>query len=185
MQDILTATENDMKKALDYFEQELGSVQVGRAHASLIDGLKVDAYGQEMTIKQVGTVAAPDPKTLQVQVWDASLVSAVEKAIREAEALGLNPMTEGSIVRVNIPPMTEERRQSLVKLLGEKNEDCTITLRNARHDGLKSAKRQKEDGTLPEDQYFKLEKQLDELIRTYQDKAAQLVSAKKQELLTI
>lgn len=136
-------------------------------------------------MKQVGTVSAPDPKTLQVQVWDASLVTAVEKAIRQVESLGLNPSTEGSMVRMNIPPMTEDRRTALVKLLGEKQEQSSIVLRNARHDGIKLAKSGKEESSLTEDDYFLIEKKLDEMIREYQDKAQKLFDAKKTEIMTI
>ena len=185
MQDILKNTEEDMKKGLEYFESELAGIQAGRAQAGLIDSLKVDAYGQEMTMKQVGTVSAPDHHTLQIQVWDASLVSAVEKAIREADSLGLTPATDGSIVRMGVPLMTEERRQDLVKLLSEKQEQTNITLRNARHDGLKRAKSGKEDGSIPEDEYFRIEKQLDELIRKYQDQAQAQFEAKKTEIMTV
>lgn len=185
MQDILTTAEADMKKALDYFTTDLEGVQAGRAQPSLIDGLKVDAYGQEMTMKQVGSISTPDAKTIQVQVWDAALVPAVEKAIRDAASLGLNPATDGSIVRMQVPVMTEERRTDLVKLIGEKQEACHIALRNARHDGLKAAKRGKDDGSLPEDEYFRTEKQLDELIRTNQSEAEKLHDAKKLELQTI
>lgn len=185
MNDILKSTEADMKKGLEFFETELAGIQVGRAQPGLIDSIKVDAYGQEMTMKQVGTVSAPDPKTLQVQVWDASLVTAVEKAIRNVESLGLNPSTEGSMVRMNIPPMTEDRRTALVKLLGEKQEQSSIVLRNARHEGLKHAKAGKEDSSLTEDDYFLVEKKLDEMIREYQEKAQKAFDAKKSEIMTI
>lgn len=185
MNDILNSTEADMKKGLEFFESELSGIQVGRAQPGLIDSIKVDAYGQEMTMKQVGTVSAPDPKTLQVQVWDASLVTAVEKAIREVESLGLNPSTEGTMVRMNIPPMTEDRRKDLVKLISEKQEQTHVTLRNARHEGLKLAKTGKEEGSLTEDDYFLIEKKLDEMIRSYQEKASKAFEAKKSEVMTI
>lgn len=185
MQDILKSTEDSMKKGLAYFEEELKGIQAGRAQTSLIDSLKVSVYGQEMTLQSVGTISTPDAKTLQVQVWDAANVSSVEKAIREAEALGLSPSTDGNMVRMQMPVMTEDRRQNFVKLLSEKQEQANITLRNARHDGMKTAKTQKESGDLPEDQFFKTEKQLDELIRTYQGKAEELYKAKKEEILTV
>jgi ribosome recycling factor len=185
MQEIMNSTEEAMKKGLEFFRTELDGVQAGRAQTSLIEGVKVIAYGQEMTMKQVGTISTPDPRTLQVQVWDAGLVSAVEKAIRENESLGLSPATDGSMVRMNIPAMTEDRRQALVKGLSEKLEAANITLRNARHDGLKKAKNGKESGDIPEDEYFKIEKQLDELIKKYQAEAEQVFAAKKQEILTV
>ncbi len=185
MQDILKTTEDSMKKALSYFEEELKGIQAGRAQVSLIDGLKVNVYGQDMTLLQVGTISTPDPKTLQVQVWDASNVAAVEKAIREAASLGLSPATDGTIVRMQMPLMTEERRQNFVKLLSELQEQVNVSLRNARHDGLKTAKNQKESGELPEDQFFKTEKQLDEMIRKYQGEVETAYSVKKDELLTV
>jgi len=185
MQDILKKTEADMQRAIEYYEGELGGVQAGRAHPGLVDSLKVNVYGQEMTVKQVGTVSTPDPKTIQIQVWDVSNVAAVEKSIREAAALGLSPATDGSMVRMNMPVMTEERRTSLTKLISEKLEACNVSLRNARHDGLKTAKSGKEDGSLPEDEYFRTEKQLDEMIRKHQEQALKLHDAKKQELLTV
>ncbi|MEI6481329.1 MAG: ribosome recycling factor [Candidatus Saccharibacteria bacterium] len=185
MQDILKSTEEQMKKSLEHFEGELGGVQAGRAHPGLVDSLKVNVYGQEMTVKQVGTVSTPDPKSIQIQVWDTTNVAAVEKAIRDAESLGLNPSTDGTMVRMNMPVMTEERRTSLIKLISEKLEESHVSLRNARHDGLKKAKSGKEDGSIPEDEYFRIEKQLDELIRKYQEQAQKLHEEKKHELMTV
>lgn len=185
MQDILKSTEQLMKASIEHFDGELKNIQAGRAHPGLVDSLPVNVYGQEMPVKAVGTVSAPDPKTIQIQVWDAQNVAAVEKAIRENEALGLSPATDGTMVRMQMPAMTEERRQSLVKLIAEKLEECHISLRNARHDGLKDAKKSKEDGSMPEDEYFKTEKQLDELIRKYQADAQKLHDEKKQELMTV
>ncbi len=185
MQEILKNTEDAMKRGLEYFQTELEGVQAGRANPSLIEGIKVDAYGQEMTMKQVGTISTPDARTLQVQVWDQSLVTSVEKAIRDDSSLGLSPATDGNMVRMQIPAMTEERRQMLVKGLSEKLEAASVTLRNARHDGLKKAKSGKEDGSMPEDEYFKTEKTLDEMIKEYQGKAQQLFETKKQEVLTV
>lgn len=178
-------TEDAMKRGLEYFQAELDGVQAGRANTSLIEGVKVDAYGQEMTMKQVGTISTPDTRTLQVQVWDQSLVTAVEKAIREEYSLGLSPAADGNMVRMQIPAMTEERRQMLVKGLSEKLEATNVTLRNARHDGLKKAKSGKEDGSMPEDEYFKTEKALDEMIKDYQGKAQQIFETKKQEVITV
>lgn len=185
MQEILKNTEDAMKRGLEYFQTELDGVQAGRANTSLIEGVKVDAYGQEMTMKQVGTISTPDTRTLQVQVWDQALVAVVEKAIREDSSLGMSPATDGNMVRMQIPAMTEERRQMLVKGLSEKLEAANVTLRNARHDGLKKAKSAKEAGSMPEDEYFKTEKALDELTRDYQAKAQQIFEAKKQEVLTV
>jgi ribosome recycling factor len=185
MQEILKNSEEAMKRGLEYFQTELDGVQAGRANTSLIEGVKVDAYGQEMVMKQVGTISTPDARTLQVQVWDQSLVGAVEKAIRDNQSLGLSPATDGNIVRMQIPAMTEERRQMLVKGLSEKLEAANVTLRNARHEGLKKAKSAKEDGSMPEDEYFKTEKALDEQIKDYQGQAQQLFEAKKQEVLTV
>jgi ribosome recycling factor len=185
MQEILKNTEDAMKRGLEYFQTELDGVQAGRANTSLIEGVKVDAYGQEMTMKQVGTISTPDARTLQVQVWDQALVTAVEKAIRDDSSLGLSPATDGNMVRMQIPAMTEERRQLLVKGLSEKLEAANVTLRNARHDGLKKAKSAKEDGSMPEDEYFKTEKALDELTREYQSRAQQIFETKKQEVLTV
>ncbi len=185
MQEILKNTEDAMKRGLEYFQTELDGVQAGRANTSLIEGVKVDAYGQEMTMKQVGTISTPDARTLQVQVWDQALVTAVEKAIRDDSSLGLSPATDGNMVRMQIPAMTEERRQMLVKGLSEKLEAANVTLRNARHDGLKKAKSGKEEGLMPEDEYFKTEKALDEMTREYQGKAQQIFETKKQEVLTV
>lgn len=185
MQEITRNTEEAMKRGLEYFQTELDGVQAGRANTSLIEGVKVDAYGQEMTMKQVGTISTPDARTLQVQVWDQALVTAVEKAIRDDSSLGLSPATDGNMVRMQIPAMTEERRQLLVKGLSEKLEAANVVLRNARHDGLKKAKSAKEDGSMPEDEYFKTEKALDELTREYQSRAQQIFEIKKQEVLTV
>ena len=178
-------TKTKMTQAIAHFEQELGSVRGSRASASLLDGVKVDVYGQQMPLKQIANVTTPDARTILVQPWDRGNLPMIEKAIRENQALGLNPATDGLMVKINIPPMTEERRTQLAKLLGEKAEGAKVSLRNARHDGMDQAKRALKDKQITEDDSRRLEKELNKLIEDFQKQADALLQQKQSEIMEI
>jgi len=182
---ILRDTKQKMTQSLNHFEQELGSVRGSRASAGLLDSVKVDVYGQSMPLKQIANVNTPDAKTLLVQPWDRANLPMIEKAIRENQALGLNPATDGQMVKINIPPMTEERRSQLAKLLSEKSEGAKVSLRNARHDALDQAKRSLKEKQITEDDSHRLEKELNKLIDEFQKKADELLSKKQAEIMEI
>jgi ribosome recycling factor len=132
-----------MDGAIDSLNKEFGGLRTGRASVSLLDPVVVDVYGSKMPLNQLGTVNAPEPRMLSVQVWDSSNVKEVEKAIREA-GLGLNPMPEGNNIRIPIPDLNEERRQELTKVAGKYAESARISIRNVRRDGMDSIKKSDE-----------------------------------------
>ena len=141
-----------MDGALNALSREFGGLRTGRAATSLLEPLTVDAYGSQMPMNQVGTVGAPEPRLLTVQVWDQGLVKAVERAIRESD-LGLNPQTEGNLIRVPIPDLSEERRVELKKVAGRYAEQARVAVRNVRRDGMESLKRMEKDGEMSKDEH--------------------------------
>jgi len=139
-----------MEGALDALKREFRGLRTGRAATSLLEPLMVEAYGSMVPLNQVGTVGVPEPRMLTVQVWDRKMVSAVEKAIRES-GLGLNPSNDGNLVRVPIPPLSEERRQELAKVAARYAEQARVAVRNVRRDGMDQLKRMEKDNEISED----------------------------------
>ena len=139
-----------MQGAVQAFKHDLGGLRTGRASASMLDPIQVDAYGAMMPLNQVATVSVPEPRMLSVQVWDRSMVMAVDKAIRES-SLGLNPQTEGQIVRIRIPELNEQRRKELVKVAHKYAEESRVAARHVRRDGLDLLKKLEKDGKMSED----------------------------------
>ncbi|WP_223479323.1 ribosome recycling factor [Oricola indica] len=140
-----------MEGAITAFKGDLGGLRTGRASASLLDPIMIEAYGSQMPINQVANVTVPEPRMLSVSVWDKSMVSAVEKAIRES-TLGLNPMTDGTTVRVPLPELNEERRRELVKIAHQYAENARIAARHVRRDGMETLKRLEKDGEISQDE---------------------------------
>ena len=141
-----------MDGAVDMLHQEFAGLRTGRASISLLEPITVDAYGSKMPMNQVGTVSVPEPRLLTVQVWDKGLVKAAEKAIMES-GLGLNPATEGQLIRVPIPPLTEERRAELAKVAGKYSEEARIAVRNVRRHGMDDLKKIEKDGDISKDEH--------------------------------
>ncbi|MEQ9641791.1 MAG: ribosome recycling factor [Alphaproteobacteria bacterium] len=144
--------ERRMKGAVEVLRQEFGGLRTGRASASLLEPLVVQAYGSPMPINQVATLSVPEPRMLSVQVWDKANVGAVERAIRES-GLGLNPIVEGQLLRLPIPELTEERRQDLAKIAHKYAEQAKIAVRNVRRDGMETLKKMEKDGELSQDDH--------------------------------
>ena len=149
----------DLQKTLEHLADEYSKLQIGRASASLVEHLMVEAYGMMQPVKAVASVMVPDGRTVQIQPWDKGVLSAIEKAIRESD-LNLNPTNNGLAVILNIPPLTEERRRDLVKVVGRLAEEAKIAVRNMRHEVLAQLKRMAHEGDLPEDEQNKAEKDL-------------------------
>lgn len=173
-----------MDGALDALKREFAGLRTGRASAGLLDPIKVEAYGQTMPLNQVGTVGVPEPRMLTVQVWDKSMVAKVERAIRDSD-LGLNPSTDGTMVRVPIPELSEDRRRELTKIAGRYAEQAKVAVRNVRRDGMDLLKRQEKDGDISQDEHKKLADQIqkltDEHIKLIEDTAA----AKDKEIMQV
>lgn len=152
---VTTFDSSDLKRrmqgALASLRHDLGTLRSGRATPSLVEPIHVDAYGQMLAMNQVATVSVPEPRLLSVQVWDRSMVSAVEKAIRESD-LGLNPQTEGQVIRLRIPEMNEQRRREMVKVAHKYAEEAKVAVRHVRRDGLDVLKKLLKDGQMGEDE---------------------------------
>ncbi len=174
-----------MQGALEHFEGELRKVQTGRAQPSMLDGIKVEVYGTLLPLNQAANVTAPEPQLLQITPFDPGNIAAISAAIRNDQSLGLNPSDDGRVVRVPIPPLTEERRKQLVKQTSEKVEEARIGLRQARQDALQDAKRQKDAKTLTEDDVKAVEKAIDGLVADYQAKIEAAFKAKEQDILKV
>ena len=174
-----------MESALEHFSEELKKVRTGRAHPNMLDSIRVEMYGTVMPLNQAANVTTPEPQLLQITPFDPSNIAVITAAIRNDQALGLNPADDGRIIRVPVPPLTEERRKQLVKQTGEKVEEARIALRNIRQDGLKDAKRRKDAKELSEDDVKSIEKEFDKLMSQYQDKIEATFKAKEKDILTI
>lgn len=174
-----------MDSALEHFSDELRKVRTGRAHPDMLGGVMVEAYGQPTPLNQVANVTVPEPQQLLVSPFDPGNIAAITTAIRDNQSLGFNPSDDGRVVRVPIPALTEERRREMVKLLGDKVEDCRIALRNVRQDALKDAKRKKDAKELSEDDVKAVEKAFDGLMSDYQARIDELFKTKEAEVMTV
>jgi ribosome recycling factor len=183
--DILAKVRSEFSTAIARLEEELKKVRTGRAHASMLDGIMITVYGSEMPLVAVGSIAAPEAQLLQITPFDAGNLQAVAQAIRDDQSLGLNPVDDGRVIRIQIPALTTERRQQLVKQLGEKSEECMVRMRSARHDALKEAKKAKDDKAISQDDEHRLEKQIDDLMAEMKTKVDSAISTKEKEILTL
>lgn len=177
--------EQRMDAAIEHLQGELKKVRTGRAHASMLDGVMVEAYGTRMPLNQVANVTAPEAQMLLVSPFDPSQISAISAAIRDNQSLGFNPSDDGRVVRVPVPALTEERRRDMVKQASEKGEECRIALRGVRQDALQSAKRMKDDKKLSEDDVKTIEKGIDDDMKQYQSKVEQLLADKEKDIMTV
>ena len=151
-----------MDGALDVLRKEFGGLRTGRASAGLLEPIMVTAYGGTMPINQLANVSVPEPRMITVQVWDRAMVKAVDKAIRES-GLGLNPQTEGQVMRVPIPDLNEERRRELTRVTAKYAEQARVSVRNVRRDGIELLRRQEKDGAISQDQQRKLQQEIQHL----------------------
>jgi ribosome recycling factor len=171
--------------AVQHFEEELKKLRTGRANASMLDGVMVEAYGTSVPLNQVATVSAPEAQLLQISPFDPSNLQAISSAIRDNPSLGMNPADDGRIVRVPVPPLTEERRREMVKLIGQKQEAAMISLRNVRREAMDAIDRAKKDKTIGEDEAKRLEKQVDDVLNGSRTEAETASKVKEQEVMTL
>jgi ribosome recycling factor len=173
-----------MDGALKVLDNELKGLRTGRASAHLLDPVIVEAYGDKVPISQLGTISTPDARTINVQVWDKSMVKTVEKAIADAN-LGVNTATDGQVIRVPVPPLSEDRRKDLVKLGHKYGENSKIAIRNIRRDGMDSAKKLEKDGGVSEDELKTIEEEIQKLTDNFVNKIDEQIKIKEQEILNI
>ena len=169
--------EQKTAQTLDVLQNEFAGLRTGRASTHLLDGVRVAVYGSDMPLNQVATVSTPDNQTLNVTVWDMNNVGAVEKAIRDS-GLGLNPMSAGAVIRLNMPPLTEERRRELTKVAGKYAEEAKISMRNIRQDAMGKIKRAVVDKEISEDDQRKFE---DDIQKVFDKRAAEVDAMAKQK----
>jgi ribosome recycling factor len=178
----------DLKKrmngALEALKTEFGGLRTGRASTSLLEPITVSAYGGEMPLNQVAAISVPEPRMLSVQVWDKSMVQAVEKAIRVAD-LGLNPAVDGTLIRVPIPELSEERRAEMAKVAGRYAESARVAVRNVRRDGMDQLKKLEKDGEISQDEHHKFGDQVQQLTDEEIKQINELLSAKEAEIMTV
>lgn len=177
--------EEKFELAIIHFEDELKKIRTGRAHPGQLEGIKVEVYGSLMPLNQVANVTAPEAQLLQVTPFDPSNMQKITAAIRADQSLGLNPSDDGRIIRVPVPPLTEERRKLIVKQAGEKAEEAKIALRSIRQDALKDLKRKKEAKEISDDDAKRVEKGIDDDMASYNAKVEEAFRAKEKEILTI
>jgi ribosome recycling factor len=159
-------------------------LRTGRASAGLLEPITVEAYGSTMPITQLGTIGVPEPRMLSVQVWDASVVKAVEKAIRDSD-LGLNPQTEGQMIRVPLPDLNEERRQELSRVAGKYAEQARVAVRNVRRDGMETLKRMEKDGEISEDEHRTMSQDLQKMTDDHIKQIDSTFHEKEKEIMQV
>lgn len=176
--------ESKMDKTISNFREQLGSVRAGRANPSVLDRITVDYYGAATPIQQVGTVSTPDPRTIMIQPWDASILKEIEKAIQTSD-LGINPQNDGKVIRLSFPQLTEERRKELTKLVKKYAEDAKVAVRNVRREAMDEYKKQQKNSEITEDDQKKLEKDLQDLTDRKTKEIDKIAEDKEKELLTV
>ncbi len=176
--------ERRMKGALEALEHEFAGLRTGRASVALLDPIKVNVWGQDMPINQVASVSVPEPRMISVQVWDKSNTAAVEKAIRESN-LGLNPASDGQLIRCPIPPLNEERRLELTKVAKGYTEDARVAVRNVRRHGMDETKRLQKDKVISEDMAHEWHDEIQTLTDQYIKKLDDILSHKEQEIMQV
>lgn len=172
------------EKAVEHFKIELGSLRTGRASAALVDAISAEVYGAMTPLAHIASVSTPDAKTVAIQPWDKSNLGAIEKAI-VASNIGLNPVNDGVLIRLSVPPMTEERRKEMVKVMGQLAEQAKIAIRAVREEELKTLKAQEENNEITQDDLEAQKADLQKVVDSYNDKIKELAAAKEKEVMTI
>ena len=173
-----------MDGAIEALKKEFAGLRTGRASVNFLDPIQVDAYGAKMPINQVGTVGVPEPRMLTVQVWDKSMVKAVEKAIRESD-LGLNPMNDGQLIRIPLPELSEERRGELAKIAAKYAESARVAVRNVRRDGMDQIKKMEKDGDIGEDDRHLYESEVQDLTDKHVAMVDEALAAKEKDIMQV
>jgi len=184
MNSAIDETRRKMEKTIKNLKEELAHIRTSRASVALLEGIKVDCYGTKLPIPQVATVNVVEGKMLVIQPWDPSLLKEIEKAIQKSD-LGINPTSDGKVIRLVIPPLTEERRKNLIKVVGKLAEESRIAVRNLRRELLDKFKTAKKKGEISEDDYRQLEKKVQKLTDEFIKKIEELVKEKEKEILTV
>ena len=181
---VLSKYKERMDRAVSALAEEFGSLRTGRANVGLLDQIRVDAYGSQVPINQVGAVSVPEPRMISIAVWDRALVVSVEKAIRASD-LGLNPVVDGTTLRLPIPPLTEERRKDLAKLAGKYAEQQRVAVRNIRRDANEDCRKAKKDGVIGEDEEKRMETEVQKITDEAIKRVDEALKTKEQEIMHV
>jgi len=182
--DVLEDTKTRMQKSIGALESDLRSVRTGRASPALVENLMVEYYGTPTPLNQLSTIAAPEPTLLTIRPWDANSLPEIERAILKSD-LGLTPNNDGQIIRLGIPPLTEERRRDLVKLVGKRGEEGRVAVRNIRRDALQDLADLQKEGLISEDEYYRARDRVQELTDKYIGEINDIIKAKETEIMEI
>ncbi|MCL5405788.1 MAG: ribosome recycling factor [Deltaproteobacteria bacterium] len=182
LDEIYSDLDDRMNKAVEALETEYKKLRTGRASISLVDGIKADYYGTATPLNQLATLTIPDPRTIVIQPWDTSAVGEIEKAILKSD-LGLTPMNDGKAIRINIPPLTTERRRDLVKIVKKRAEESKVAVRNIRRDINEKIKELKKDKKVSEDEQFRAQEEIQKITDDFVKKIDVVFSAKEKEIL--
>ena len=182
--ELLTDLRRRMDGAIEALRKEFGGLRTGRASTSLLEPVQVNAYGNTVPLNQVASINVPEPRMITVQVWDRGVVKAVDKAIREA-GLGLNPQTEGQVIRVPIPELNEERRRELTRVAAKYAEQARVSVRNVRRDGIEALRRLEKDGEISQDEHRKLDREVQQLTDDHIKRIDETLAQKDKEILQV
>lgn len=183
-QEIIQKREGDFQKAIEHFETALGQLRTGRASASMVENLPVDYYGAKSPMKQVASITIPEARLIVISPWDKDQLVNIEKAIRESQ-LNLNPNNDGQVIRINIPPLTEDRRKELVKVLNKEAEDARVSVRKVREEIWSEIQKMEKDGKIGEDDKFTGKNKLQEMVDQYNSKIEEIREKKEKEIMTV
>lgn len=182
---VVADAQTKLSQAVEHFKATLQSLRTGRANPGMLDGVTVEAYGTQMPLNQVGNITVPESQLLQITPFDPNNLQAIATAIRNNQALGLNPADDGRVVRVPVPPLTEERRRELAKQIGQKQEDANVSLRSVRHDAIDAIDKAKKDRQIGEDDAKRLTAQIEEAMTKSRTDVETAAKAKEHEIMTM
>lgn len=181
---IIADTEQRMNKTLEALQHELGAIRTGRAHTSLLEHIKVNYYGSDVPLNQVANITIQDARTFAINAWDKNAVTAIEKGILNSD-LGLNPVTAGTLIRVPLPPLTEERRKELIKVVRAEGERARVAIRNIRRDGIHAFKEMVKDKTIAQDEERRSEEKIQKMTDAHIASVDKLLEAKEKEIMEV
>ena len=184
MNEVIFEMAEKMEKSVEAFKLELSKVRTGRASLGLLDGITVSAYGSQMPLNQVGSLTIPESRMIAIQPWDPQMLPSIEKAILKSD-IGLNPASDGKMIRLNIPQLTEERRRDLVKQVKKVSEEYKVAVRNIRRDAIDILKRQKKDKEISEDDLFRLQEDAQKETDGYMKKIDEITASKEKEVMEV
>jgi ribosome recycling factor len=184
MNPILATGKDEFQAAIEHLKKELSGIRTGRANAAVVEDIQVPAYGATMPVKGVASISVPDAKTITVDPWDKSLIKEIEKGIRDA-GIGLNPVNEGTLLRISVPQLTEETRKQLAKVIGEKTEQARERIRGSREEVKGLIISAQGDGDITEDERYRLQDELEELVGKFNEEIKKMSEEKEKEIMTV